>query len=126
MNRDDDALRTVGVNGREFTFERTHPNKDGRRIGERTVAAIWVSPMQSRKTLANATVNEFDDGVLYGPSSVPGVFSDFPGAAAAEVTVRWLELANHHLANSVKRQRELMMMAAGILAAIAIIAIAFR
>jgi hypothetical protein len=126
MYRNEDGTRIVGVNGREFTFERTEPEKAGRKIGDREVVALWVSPLQSRHTLTNATVNEFDDGILYGPSSVPGTFSDFPGAAAAEVTVRWLELANEHLVGRLKRQREIMAVAAGILAAIAIVAVAFR
>ena len=127
MSREEDRVRTVGVNGTEFTFERTEAGKAARRINDRMIAAIWLSPLHADNgSLSNATVNEFDDGVLYGPSSVPGVFSDFAGAAAAEVTVRWLELANEHLIRRVKRQKDIMMASSGLIAIVAIIAIAFR
>lgn len=127
MLRDEERIRTVGVNGTEFTFERTEPGKAARRINDRKIAALWISPLEATTgAISSATVNEFDDGVLYGPSSVPGVFSDFAGAAAAEVTVRWLELANEHLIKRVKRQKDIMMAASGVLAMIAIIVIAFR
>lgn len=124
---EEDRVRTVGVNGTEFTFERTEPGKAARRINDRMIKALWVSPLETADgSLSNATVNEFDDGVLYGPSSVPGVFSDFAGAAAAEVTVRWLELANEHLIRRVKRQKDIMLAVGGLIATVAIVAIAFR
>jgi len=118
--------RIVGVNGSEFTFERGDTITAGRKINDRKLTAIWVSPMRTTKgTLATATVNEFDDGILCGPSSIPGVFSDFAGAAAAEVQVRWLELANEHLARKAKRQRDVMMAVGGGVAALAVVVISF-
>lgn len=119
--------RIVGVGGGEFKFERAEPDKPGRKIGERTLVAQWVTPLEAADgRIQTATVNEFDDGILYGPSSVPGTFTDFPGAAAAEVTVRWLELANQHLAARMERQRNIAL-AAGIgMAAILIVLISFR
>ena len=127
MARDDEGFRTVGVKGTEFKFERVAVDKAGRMVRDREIKCLWTSPLQaSTGFLASATVNEFDDGVLYGPSSVPGTFSDFAGAAAAEVTVRWLELTNEHLARKLKRHRDLTTMAAGFMAIAAIVAIAFR
>ena len=127
MGKDGEGTRIIGVKGTEFTFERTDVDRFGRMVRDREIKALWVSPLQANTGyLATATVNEFDDGVLYGPSSVPGVFSDFAGAAAAEVTVRWLELTNEHLARRIKRQRDLMMAASGLVAIAAILAIAFR
>jgi len=127
MAKEGDGFRTVGVKGTEFKFERAPIDKVGRMVRDREIKALWVSPLQANTGfLASATVNEFDDGVLYGPSSVPGTFSDFAGAAAAEVTVRWLELTNEHLARKLKRQRDWVMVVAGIFSMIAIIAIAFR
>ncbi len=126
MSKDGDQ-RTVGVGGAEFEFERGEPDKAGRKVGDRKLVAMWVSPMKGdTRGFATATVNEFDDGVLYGPSSVPGCFSDFAGAAAAEVTVRWLQLGNEHLATRLKRQREIALGIGGLLAVIAIVALSFR
>jgi len=119
--------RIIGVGGSEFTFERTDPDKEGRKIGDRKLVALWLAPLPaSDGTVATATVNEFDDGILYGPSSIPGCFSDFAGAAAAEVTVRWLELANVKLVSTVKRQRDIAVFIAGVVAVIAVVAISFR
>ena len=127
MAKDGDGFRTIGVKGTEFKFERGPVDKFGRMVRDREIKALWTSPLQANTGfLASATVNEFDDGVLYGPSSVPGTFSDFAGAAAAEVTVRWLELTNEHLARKLKRQRDWMMVVAGTISIIVIIAIAFR
>jgi hypothetical protein len=127
MAKDGDGFRTVGVKGTEFKFERAPVDKFGRMVRDREIKALWTSPLQANTGfLASATVNEFDDGVLYGPSSVPGTFSDFAGAAAAEVTVRWLELTNEHLARKLKRQRDWMMVVAGVVSTMVILAIAFR
>ena len=127
MAKEGDGLRTVGVKGTEFKFERVAVDKPGRMVRDREIKSLWVSPLQANTGfLASATVNEFDDGVLYGPSSVPGTFSDFAGAAAAEVTVRWLELTNEHFARKLKRQRDWMMVVAGFVSIVAVIAIAFR
>ncbi|MGE5546747.1 MAG: hypothetical protein ACM33T_07615 [Solirubrobacterales bacterium] len=118
--------RIVGVGSAEFKFERGMPDKE-RKIGDRKLVAVWTAPLETTDgKIHTATVNEFDDGILYGPSSVPGTFSDFPGAAAAEVTVRWLELANEGLVSKLKRQREVMMAAAVGLAALAIVLVSFR
>jgi hypothetical protein len=125
--REEDGIRTVGVNGTEFKFERGAVDKAGRMVRDKEIVALWTSPLKANTGfLASATVNEFNDGVLYGPSSVPGTFSDFAGAAAAEVTVRWLELTNEHLARKLKRQREMMAITAGFVAVAGILAIAFR
>lgn len=119
--------RIVGVGGSEFKFERTEPDKAGRKIGERTLVAQWVAPLETADgQIQSATVNEFDDGILYGPSSVPGTFTDFPGAAAAEVTVRWLELGNQHLGARLERQRNIMLAAGIAAAALLIVLISFR
>ena len=129
MNHEDDdgGYRIVGVKGTEFTFEQVPVDRAGRMVRDRQIKCLWVSPLQANTGfLASATVNEFDDGVLYGPSSVPGTFSDFAGAAAAEVTVRWLELTNQHLARKLKRQRDIMTIAGGLLAIAVVVAIAFR
>ena len=127
MAKDGDDFRTVGVKGTEFKFERVPVDRTGRMVRDREIKCLWTSPLQANTGfLASATVNEFDDGVLYGPSSVPGTFSDFAGAAAAEVTVRWLELTNEHLARRLKKQRDWMMVAAGFVAIAAVVAIAFR
>ncbi len=127
MAKEDDGFRIIGVKGTEFKFERGPVDKFGRMVRDREIKALWTSPLKADTGfLSSATVNEFDDGVLYGPSSVPGTFSDFAGAAATEVTVRWLELTNEHLARKLKRQREWVMVAAGIASIIGILIIAFR
>jgi hypothetical protein len=126
MARDSGEIRTVGVGGNEYTFERGAPDKE-RKIGDRKLAAVWVAPMPARDgtLVATATVNEFDDGVLYGPSSIPGVVSDFAGAAAAEVTVRWLEMATTQMAGKLRRQRDIALGTAGAVAAVAVAVISF-
>ncbi len=126
MAKDGGERRIVGVGGNEYTFERGGPDKD-RKVGERRLVAVWVAPMpaQDGTLAATATVNEFDDGVLYGPSSIPGVVSDFAGAAAAEVTVRWLEMATTQMAGKLRRQRDLALGIAGTVAAVAVAVISF-
>lgn len=119
--------RIVGVGQAEFKFERSLPDKEGRKIGDRTINAIWSTPLETKDgKIQSATVNELDDGVLYTPSSVPGTVSDFPGACATEVTVRWLQLANEHLAARLERLRNLGMAVGVALAALLIVLISFR
>ncbi len=127
MAQENGAIRTVGVNGSEFTFERMDHPMVGRKMGDRKLAAVWTTGLpDGRNGFVTASVNEFDDGVLYGPSSVPGAVSDFAGSAAAEVTIRWLEITNQQLIAKAVRQRDMMMVAAGVSAALLIVAIAFR
>lgn len=122
----DKESRIVGVGSAEFRFERAEPDKP-RKFGDRTLAAIWSAPLETTDgKIQTAIVNEFDDGFLYGPSSVPSTFSDFPGAAATEVTVRWLQMANEHMAIKLKRQRDIGMAVAVALAALLIVLISFR
>ena len=126
MARDSSEVRTVGVNGAEYVFHRTEADKAGRKVGDRKLARIWVATVTSGvDTVTSATVNEFDDGVIYGPSSIPGVFSDFAGAAAAEITVRWLETATSSLAAKLRRQRDGALATAGMVVAIAVVVISF-
>jgi hypothetical protein len=118
-------VRTIGINGAEYVFHRDLPEK-ARKVGDRNLAAIWVASLTSGfENVTTATVNEFDDGIIYGPSSIPGVFSDFAGACAAEVTVRWLEMAAGSLAAKLRRQRDTAMAAAGAVVAIAVVIISF-
>ena len=126
MAKDTCEARTVGVGGNEYTFQRGGPDK-ARKVGDRKLVAVWVAPMpaQDGTLAATATVNEFDDGILYGPSSIPGVFSDFAGAAAAEVTVRWLEMATTEMAGKLRRQRDLALGAAGTVVAVAVAVLSF-
>lgn len=127
MAREKGEVRTVGVGGAEYRFERGESAAAGRKVGERKLVAVWVSSLPGdEQGFTTATVNEFDDGILYGPSSVPGLFSDFAGAAAAEVTVRWLEMSNRRLVARTKRQRDIMMTAAGVLAVIVVVMLSFR
>ena len=126
MARDSSEVRTVGVNGAEYVFHRTEADKAGRKVGDRKLARIWVATVTSGvDTVTSATVNEFDDGVIYGPSSIPGVFSDFAGAAAAEITLRWLETATSSLAAKLRRQRDGALATAGMVVAIAVVVISF-
>lgn len=123
----DKESRIVGVGGAEFRFERARPDREGRKVGERTLMAQWIAPLESRDgKIRTATVNEFDDGVLYGPSSVPSTLSDFPGAAATEVTIRWLQLANEELVARLERQRNIGMAVGVAVAALMIVVISFR
>lgn len=122
----DKEIRIVGVGSAEFRFERGQPDK-ARKVGDRNLAAVWSAPLETTDgKIQTAIVNEFDDGILYGPSSVPSTFSDFPGAAATEVTVRWLQLANEHMAAQLKKQRDIGMAAAVAFAALVIVLISFR
>lgn len=126
MARESSEVRTVGVNGAEYVFHRTEADKAGRKVGDRTLARVWVATVASDiKSVTSATVNEFDDGIIYGPSSIPGVFSDFAGAAAAEITVRWLEMATGSLSAKLRRQRDGAIAAAGVVVAIAVVVISF-
>lgn len=122
----DRESRIAGVGGAEFRFERSIPDKAGRKVGERKIAAEWTAAIKGEdKSFASAVINEFDDGVLFGPSSVPGAVSDFAGAAAAEVTVRWLQLANQALDARLRRQREVSLAVGGLMAALLILALVF-
>jgi hypothetical protein len=102
MARESGAARTVRLGGLELSFQRNDPEKPGRKMGERKLAALRVAKLDRESDESTGTsVNEFKDRVLYGPSSLTGVVSDF--AAVAEVTVRRLQLSRPDVGSACDR-----------------------
>ena len=82
--------RIASVEGFQFSFHREDPERPVRKVMDRWVLQDWVCQVEYKGDWSHFTIHEFNDGV-FEPSAVQGVFSDFPGAAAVEVTTRWLQ-----------------------------------
>jgi hypothetical protein len=117
--------RIVGVGGHEFVFSREEPGYPQRRVGTRRVVADWVHQFEADETWSRAVIHEHDDGV-FEPTSIYGVFTDFAGAAAVEITVRWMQRRHADEIKKTRQLRDLLMGACAVLAVIAIVAWSFR
>ena len=119
------TTRIVGVGGHEFVFSREEPEYPQRRVGTRRVISDWVHQFQADETWSRARIHEHDDGV-FEPTSIYGVFTDFAGAAAVEVTVRWMQRSHATEIKKARQLRDMLMGASAVLAVIAILAWSFR
>jgi hypothetical protein len=115
----------VFVEGLTFSFTREPSANPVRKVGSRWVVCHWASQIETAGAWSKFILHEFNDGV-YEPSSLLGVFTDFAGAAAVEVTVRWLQRTNDERTAKTRRQRDMFLGALAVTAALALAAISFR
>jgi hypothetical protein len=117
--------RIAFVEGLQFTFQREEPEKPIRKVHSRWGIADWVSQVEVNGVWSKFTIHEFNDGA-FEPSTIHGVFSDFAGAAAVEVTVRWLRRSNDERTAKTRRQRDIFLAALAVVSALALAAISLR
>lgn len=117
--------RIASVEGYQFSFQREDASRPVRRINDRWVIYDWVCQVEYQGDWSHFTIHEFNDGV-FEPSAVQGVFSDFAGAAAAEVTLRWLQRRLDESDARRRRQRDIFLGALAVVAALALAAISLR
>jgi hypothetical protein len=117
--------RIVGLGGHEFVFSREEPQYPQRRVGTRRVVADWVHQFEADETWSRAVVHEHDDG-MFEPTSLYGVFADFPGATAVEITIRWMQRTHAAQMRKARTQRLVMAGACTVLAMLAILAWTLR
>lgn len=117
--------RIASVEGFQFSFHREDPERPVRKVMDRWVLQDWVCQVEYKGDWSHFTIHEFNDGV-FEPSAVQGVFSDFPGAAAVEVTTRWLQRRIDEKDLRNRRQRDIFLGALAIAIASALAAISLR
>ena len=117
--------RIAYVEGYQFSFHRQEAERPPRRVGTRWVIWDWACQVEYQEEWCTFTLHEYNDGV-FEPSGVQGVFSDFAGAAAAEVGIRWLQ---RRLADAERRNRRLRdaaLAGLGVMLLLVIAALSFR
>lgn len=117
--------RIASVEGFQFSFHRQDPETPIRKVLDRWVLQDWVCQVEYEGEWCLFSIHEFNDGV-FEPSAVQGVFSDFAGAAAVEVTTRWLQRRLEEKDRAKRRQRDIFLAALAIVAALALAAISLR
>ncbi len=117
--------RIAFVEGFQFSFQREEAERSVRKLTERWVLQDWACQVEHKGEWSHFTLHEYNDGV-FEPSAIQGVFSDFAGAAAAEVTVRWLQRRLDEKEARSRRQRDIFLGALAVLAALALAAISLR
>jgi len=117
--------RIASVEGFQFSFQREEAERPIRKVKDRWVLQDWVCQVEYKGEWSRFTLHEFNDGV-FEPSATQGVFSDFAGAAAAEVSVRWLLRRIEEKDQRNRRQRDLFLVALAVMTALALAAISLR
>jgi hypothetical protein len=117
--------RIAFIEGFQFSFVAQDPERPARRVGARWVVRDWACQVEYRDEWSVFTVHEFNDGV-YEPSGIQGVFSDFAGAAAAEVGVRWLQRRLTDAERRNRRQRDIGLAVLGVVILLALALLSFR
>lgn len=117
--------RIASVEGFQFSFHIQDAEKPVRKVLDRWVMRDWTCQVEYEGEWCVFTIHEFNDGV-FEPSAVQGVFSDFPGAAAVEVTTRWLQRRLEEKDRAKRRQRDIFLGALAIVAGLALAAISLR
>lgn len=112
--------RIASVEGNQLSFHRQETETPVRKVQSRWVVQDWVCQVEYDGEWTTFVLHEFNDG-MYEPSSVQGVFTDFAGAAAVEVTSGWLQRRIEHLTQRNRRQRDIFL---GVLAVVATLALA--
>jgi hypothetical protein len=117
--------RIASVEGNQLSFHRQDPEAPVRKVQSRWVHQDWVCQVEYGGEWMTFVLHEFNDGV-YEPSSVQGVFTDFAGAAAVEVTSGWLQSRIEQLKARNRRQRDIFMGVLAVVSALALAAISLR
>ncbi len=117
--------RIASVEGFQFSFHTQEAETPIRKVLDRWVMRDWICQVEYEGEWCLFTIHEFNDG-MFEPSAVQGVFSDFPGAAAVEVTTRWLQRRLEEKDRAKRRQRDIFLGALAIVATLALAAISLR
>lgn len=117
--------RIASVEGFQFSFHQEDPETPVRKVQYRWVVKDWVCQVEYKDEWSLFTLHEFNDGV-FEPSAVQGVFSDFAGAAAVEVTTRWLERRIEEKTARIQRERILFLVGLAVVAALGLAAVSLR
>ncbi|OAN44753.1 hypothetical protein A6A04_08010 [Paramagnetospirillum marisnigri] len=117
--------RIAFVEGYQLSFHRQQAESPPRKVQNRWVLQDWVCQVDYGGEWMTFILHEFNDG-MFEPASVQGVFTDFAGAAAVEVTTSWLM---HRLEEKDARnrsQRTLYLSGMALVAALGLAVVAFR
>jgi hypothetical protein len=117
--------RIAYVEGYQLSFHRQDPQAPIRKVQSRWVFQDWLCQVEYQGDWSTFTVHEFNDG-MFEPSAVQGVFSDFAGAAAVEVTTRWLQRRIEEKDAKMRRQRDMFLGGLAVVMALALAAISLR
>jgi hypothetical protein len=117
--------RIAFVEGFQFSFQQQDPERPPRRVGSRWVVRDWACQVEYRDEWSIFTLHEYNDGV-FEPSGIQGVFSDFAGAAAAEVGIRWLQRRLADAERRNRRLRDIGLAALGVVILLALAVVSFR
>ncbi|RAU21145.1 hypothetical protein CU669_14425 [Paramagnetospirillum kuznetsovii] len=111
--------RIAYVEGYQLSFHRQSAASPPRKVQSRWVVQDWVCQVEYDGEWMTFMLHEFNDGMLE-PSSVQGVFTDFAGAAAVEVTTSWLMRRLEEKDSRRKRERLLYLCAMAVVATLAL------
>ncbi|MFD2233368.1 hypothetical protein [Phaeospirillum tilakii] len=117
--------RIAFVEGFQFSFHPEPAATPTRRVGTRWEVRNWDCQVEYDGEWCRFTLHEFNDGV-FEPSALLGVFSDFAGAAATEVTLRWLQRRLAEKDQRARRQRDLLLGVVAVVAALGLAAVSLR
>lgn len=117
--------RIAFVEGFQFSFHQEAAAKPTRRVNSRWEVRDWACQVEYEGEWCRFTLHEFNDG-MFEPSAIQGVFSDFAGAAATEVTIRWLQrrIAEKDARN--RQQRYLFLGGLAVIVALGLAAVSLR
>jgi hypothetical protein len=117
--------RIAFVEGFQFLFHQEDAAKPARRVNSRWEVRDWACQVEYEGEWCRFTLHEFNDG-MFEPSAIQGVFSDFAGAAAAEVTIRWLQRRIEEKDVRNRRHRDLFLGGLAVIAALVLAAVSLR
>ena len=117
--------RIASVEGNQLSFHRQDAETPVRKVQSRWVLQDWVCQVEYDGEWTTFILHEFNDG-MFEPSSVQGVFTDFAGAAAVEVTTSWLQRRIEQKDRRNRRQRDIFLGALAVVAALALAALSLR
>lgn len=117
--------RIAFVEGFQFSFHQEDSAKPTRRVNSRWEVRDWACQVEYEGEWCRFTLHEFNDG-MFEPSAIQGVFSDFAGAAAAEVTIRWLQRRIAEKDSRNRLQRTLFLGGIAVITALALAAVSLR
>lgn len=117
--------RIAYVEGYQLSFHRQQAESPPRKVQSRWVLQDWVCQVEHDGDWMTFVLHEFNDG-MFEPSSVQGVFTDFAGAAAVEVTTSWLKRRIDENAGKTKRERAILFSIMAVLAALILAVLSLR
>lgn len=117
--------RIASVEGNQLSFHRQDTESPVRKVQSRWAVQDWVCQVEHDGEWMTFILHEFNDG-MFEPSSVQGVFTDFAGAAAVEVTTGWLQRRMEQKDTRCRRQRDIFLGALAVVTTLALAAISLR